>query len=573
MKKQKTKLARAVPALEVLPPVHLSPIAQVGHQFSRILQPDRLGGGIKLKSCDDHPHQKLMVESQCLRIIVRAGRRGGKTVGASIKAVRSFLAGMRVLYAAPTTEQHERFWKEVSAALDEPVMAGIYRKNESEHFIELPKTEQRIKAKTAWNADTLRGDYADLLILDEFQLVNEDAWRLVGAPMLIENNGSAVFIYTPPSLSTKAITKAKDVRYASKLFKAAEDEMKLAAEQGRESRWLAIHWGSAENPFVSREGIAEVSRDMTALGIRQEILAEDTDEVPGALWKLSMIDDTRVSESQVPDLERIAVGIDPTGSTGNEAGIVCSGRGPAPRGWEPSPDILARCKDVMTLRHIYILADNSKPNATPRTWGQAAVNLYFERKADRMYGERNYGGDMVESTIRQAEGGQSVAYSDANATRGKVVRAQPVVAGYERGIVHHVGVFPELEAEMCSYVEGNPSPNRMDALVWSTLPLIEGDAALGLLRYYAEGKAQAELESITKRERGVANGDSKPNGNGHAELRACPECQSVQLQDVPGGQVRCQSCGVQFWPNGKRPSVHQVTRAAYDRGDYVGQRR
>ena len=150
-----------------------------------------------------HEHQAAFINSPAKRKVIRAGRRGGKTVGISIYAVERFLRGRRVLYAAPTTEQVGRFWTTVTRAFQAPIDAGIFRKNETEHVIELPGTEQRIRAKTAWNADTLRGDYADDLIFDEWQLINEDAWDVVGAPMLLDNDGDATFIY--PALAPFAL--------------------------------------------------------------------------------------------------------------------------------------------------------------------------------------------------------------------------------------------------------------------------------------------------------------------------------------------------------------------------------
>ena len=114
-----------------------------------------------------HSHQALFVESQAKRIMLRAGRRGGKTVGIAIRALRRFLAGRRVLYAAPTQDQVDTFWWEVKRALGELIDSGLVYKNESKHLVEFKGTKQRIRAKTAWNADTLRGDYADDLILVE----------------------------------------------------------------------------------------------------------------------------------------------------------------------------------------------------------------------------------------------------------------------------------------------------------------------------------------------------------------------------------------------------------------------
>lgn len=222
---------------------------------------------VKLRNPERHLQQKQMVESTSKRLIVRAGRRGGKTVGFAIRAIRRFLDGRRQLYAAPTSEQTDTFWYEVKRALAPLVLAGYFKQNESERFIELPGTKQRIKAKTAWNANTLRGDYADDLYLDEFQLMAEDTWDEVGAPMLLDNNGDAVFIYTPPSLRATGVSKARDPRHASKMFKKAlSDEM-----------WEAIHFTSLDNPFISREGLTLVTKDMSMESYRREILAEDED--------------------------------------------------------------------------------------------------------------------------------------------------------------------------------------------------------------------------------------------------------------------------------------------------------
>jgi hypothetical protein len=152
-------------------------------------------------------------------------------------------------------------------ALSEAIQAGAYTLNKSERYIEKTGTLNRIKAKTAWDADSLRGDYADLLILDEWQLTNEDAWEIVGAPMMIDHNGDAVFIYTPPSLRTAGISKAHDPRHAAKMFKAA-------GEDGS-GRWARFHFTSLDNPYLSSDGLGEVIKDMSRSSYRQEILAED----------------------------------------------------------------------------------------------------------------------------------------------------------------------------------------------------------------------------------------------------------------------------------------------------------
>jgi hypothetical protein len=190
-----------------------------------------------------HARQLAFIDSPAKRKVVRAGRRGGKTVGVAIYAVEQFLAGRRVLYGTPTQDQIDRFWEECKRALREPIDAGVFYKNETRHIIELAGTEQRIRAKTAWDADTLRGDYADVLILDEFQLMHEETWGVVGAPMLLDNDGDAVFVYTPPSLRTIQHSRASDPYHAAKLFQRAK--------QDTSGRWAAFHFSSHDNPHIS----------------------------------------------------------------------------------------------------------------------------------------------------------------------------------------------------------------------------------------------------------------------------------------------------------------------------------
>ena len=222
-----------------------------------------------------HAFQQAFIASKAKRRIVRAGRRSGKTVGLSIAALEWFLAGQRVLYATPTSEQHNAFWFEVNRALGPAIAAGAFHKNESEHFIERVGTENRIKAKTAWDPDTLRGDYADRLLLDEYQLMNERTWAEVGAPMLLDNNGDAIFAYTPPSLRSTGISRASDPRHAAKLFGAARED--------KTGRWEAFHFTSMDNPHISKLALADITQDMSQGAYRQEILGEDDELQAGML--------------------------------------------------------------------------------------------------------------------------------------------------------------------------------------------------------------------------------------------------------------------------------------------------
>lgn len=301
----------------------------------------------------------------------------------------------------------------------------------TDHFI--------VTHNTAFNADTLRGDYADLLILDEWQLMDEEAWERVGSPMLLDNDGDAVFIYTPPSLQSRSASKARDPQHASKMF------AKVQADTT--GRWETFHFTSHDNPHISKDALEEITQDMGSVSYRMEILAEDVDEAPGAMWKREDIDKNRVLFA--PDLSRVVVGVDPSAtSTGDEAGIIVGG---------------------VADGHGYVLADESL-QGSPLAWATAAVTAYHKFKAGRIVAESNQGGEMVALTIAQVD--PKVPVSLVHSYRGKSVRAEPVAARYEKGLVHHVGKFDALEDELALWIPGDKSPNRLDALVFAMTDLL-----------------------------------------------------------------------------------------------------
>ena len=201
-----------------------------------------------------HEKQLAFINSTAKRKVIVAGRRGGKTTGVAMLSSQNFPAGRRILYAAPTAEQTDAYWSRVKEYLHEALTDGIAKKWEGDRIMELPNGG-RIKAKTAWNADTLRGDYADLLLMEEYSIMDPLAWEEVGAPMLLDNNGDAVFIFTP-----------KRKNHAWQLYNRAI--------QDTSGRWASWHFTSYDNPYLSQEALAEITRDMTEENYRQEIMAE-----------------------------------------------------------------------------------------------------------------------------------------------------------------------------------------------------------------------------------------------------------------------------------------------------------
>ncbi len=203
----------------------------------------------------------------------------------------------------------------------------------------------------------------------------------------------------------------------------------------------------------------------TRLG-EQELEARLLRDVPGALWTQETIEVFRQQDAgMIPQLKRIVIGVDPGGSSGKvaedqkrETGIVAVGLG--------------------IDNHYYILADVSG-TLKPLEWGRRVTDLYRDLKADRVVAEKNYGGEMVESNINTVD--PNVPVRLVNASRGKAIRAEPVSSLYAQGKCHHVGMFGAMESEMTTWVpdlaDKQPSPNRMDALVWAITALMEGRVA------------------------------------------------------------------------------------------------
>jgi phage terminase large subunit-like protein len=212
----------------------------------------------------------------------------------------------------------------------------------------------------------------------------------------------------------------------------------------------------------------------TRLG-RQELEAEVLEDTPGALWSHKMIDAAR--HTRLPEQQRIVVAIDPavtSGEDADETGIVVAGKA-GDQG--------------------YVLADYSG-RYTPREWAQRAIAAYQEFDADRIVAEVNNGGEMVEATVRMVD--PDVPFTAVRASRGKVVRAEPVAALYEQARIHHVGAFPALEDQMCAFTTdfdraaAGYSPDRVDALVWALTELmVEAVPYTGLMAHYQKQLASA----------------------------------------------------------------------------------
>ena len=224
------------------------------------------------------------------------------------------------------------------------------------------------------------------------------------------------------------------------------------------------------------------------------------DELAGALFSYETIARARVAELSEPRRVRIVVAVDPSGAAGrddetaDEIGIVVAAKGDD--------------------GHAYVLADRSLRDA-PAAWGRAVAQAYHEFKADRIVAEENFGGEMVRFVLRAADANARV--QGVSASRGKVLRAEPVSALYEQGLVHHVGRFAVLEDQLCAFTtagyRGEGSPDHADALVFAITELLLNEPA-AIIEFY---RVRAAAEQTTS-----------------AEADACTDTMSIRLR-VPEG--------------------------------------
>lgn len=209
--------------------------------------------------------------------------------------------------------------------------------------------------------------------------------------------------------------------------------------------------------FENRDNLAEdFIRDVidayegTTLG-RQELYAEVLEDVEGALWTRALIEAGRITDlALVPDMAQIAVAVDPAtthGEKSDETGLAVAGRG---------------TNGEFYVQHI------SGVRVSPNDWANKALDLYEQYEANEIVAESNQGGEMVKLTIANAARDRGMRVPRIrliHASRGKQVRAEPIVALYEQHRVHHIGVFGAAEDQMCTFPVGGDHDDQVDALV------------------------------------------------------------------------------------------------------------
>lgn len=311
---------------------------------------------------------------------------------------------------------------------------------------------------SACDPDQLRGPQFDAAWCDELAKWRyaEYAWDMLQMGLRLGDNPQALVTTTP-----RPIQVLKDI--------LADPDTVWTQSATKEN---AANLAESYIKYVQRKYAG------TRLG-RQELEAAMLDDVPGALWSHTGLDQYRIKiehdplksrqtvkqeiADRVGELDRIVVSVDPPATSGENAdacGIIVAGA---------NGDIRAQ------LGHGFILADETSEGEKPIEWAKRAVKAYHEWKANLIVAEVNNGGEMVETIVRQID--PDIPFKAVRASQGKHARAEPVSAIYDQGRVHHVGTHGALEDQMVAFTpEGLPDPNkspdRVDALVWAIHELL-----------------------------------------------------------------------------------------------------
>jgi len=409
-----------------------------------------------------------LLAGEALHCMLFGGSRSGKTflivraiVIRALKSANSRHAILRFRFNhVKTAIVHDTFPKVMRLCFPEI----IYRIDKTDWFAQMPNGSQiwfgglDDKERTE---KILGQEYATVYFNESSQIAIEA--RNVAITRLAQNCSTNISSQGVKPLKLKAYY---DCNPPSKLhwsYKLFVEERNPATElpmlQDESEQYCRMQMNPVDNEINLPTGYINT---LISLGERYKkrfVDGEFSDANPNALWSETAFELNR-APAELPDMIRIVVAVDPSGAdddsdSADAIGIVAVGVG--------------------TDGFGYVLEDNTL-SAGPATWGKVVASTYSRLSADMVVAEINFGGAMCEFVIKAADA--NIPYKSVTASRGKVVRAEPIAALYEQGKIRHVGNFPELEAELCGFsttgFTGGRSPNRADALIWALMELFIG---------------------------------------------------------------------------------------------------
>ena len=350
-----------------------------------------------------------------------AGVGSGKTYAGVLASLVACQRAERGAIVAPT---YPMLKDVVLPTFREIAEGGIDALNKADLYAEM-SNGSKVLFRSADKPERLRGTNLGWAWVDEAALVGEDTWDILLGRLRLDP-GRAWLTTTP-----------KGHNWVYDRFVDSPDK-----------EHETVRASTRDNPHLPESYVESLEEQYTERFRRQEIEGEFM-EAEGALWSFADIQRDAAPES----MDRIVIGVDPAGGGPDEVGIVAVGKAGG---------------------RAYVLGDHSM-KGSPNAWASAVRNAYKQHSADRVVAERNFGGDMVESTLRTAAVNMPVEV--INASRGKQQRAEPVAALYEQGKVSHPEPMDELETQMTTWdpAESGESPDRVDALVWALTELVLSD--------------------------------------------------------------------------------------------------
>ena len=412
------------------------------------------------------PKQKKAISlmAKFVEVLLEGGSRSGKTF---IAIYAIFVRALKhpksnhVIVRKHFNHVKQSIWKQTIPQVIEKAFPGLkYKENKSDWFIELHNGSTIYIHGTddKERIEKILGTEWDTIYINEASQIPYETYDTLKSRLNPQEGIKPLFLidYNPPSKN----------HWGYKIFHEGIDP-ESKEPVARPERYARIKM----NPEDNRENLSETYFDtldsMTESRRRRFKDGLYGDDSEFAIWKRSWISQNRIANPVDAGrlkqrMEFVIVSVDPAVTdkkTSDDTGIIIAGR-------------MGTGKEAQ-----YYVMDDRTCHDDIYGWGEGACQAYKDYEANVVIGEVNNGGDLVEMNIRTYD--PNINYEYIRATKGKRVRAEPVAGLYKRGFVHHLGEFPELEDQMCTWTEdAGESPNNMDALVWAIMYLAgiaEGD--------------------------------------------------------------------------------------------------
>ncbi len=407
----------------------------------------------------DKQREAIRLMCQYVELLLEGGSRSGKTfisIYAIIQRCAKYKGSKHLIVRRHFAHVKSIWYKTLPDVLKICFPTLQIKENKTDWFIELANGSQvwfagtddkeRIEKLLGWEWESIFINEGSQIPFETYEILKTRLNPMQGVKPLL------LIDYNPPSTS----------HWGYVMFhKGLDYETKQPLSQ--KERYFKLQMNPTHNLENLSDSYMATLESMSERKRKRFIEGIYTDATEGALWEYDWIMRHRV-EKAPEDLMAVAIGVDPA-VTGKET--------------SDSTGIISVAKSKINgVEHYYVLSDDTV-HGSVTGWGKRVVDIYKKMMADVIIGEVNQGGDLVEMNIRNYD--RNIKYKPVRATRGKSKRAEPIADLYERGLVHHVGEFNDLEDQMLTWTpESTASPDNLDALVWG-LTHLSGIGSVGAI--------------------------------------------------------------------------------------------